>query len=110
MFLFNASPLLAVFGLGPMEMLIFGVIAVLLFGNRLPEVARSLGKGLTEFKKGIHGINDEIDTPTRHPSPPRYSDVDDHDEATAPKFEPPPAETPADAPADELAAEGSPKA
>ncbi|HEX4144285.1 MAG TPA: twin-arginine translocase TatA/TatE family subunit [Pirellulales bacterium] len=41
------------FGLGPMEVMIVGVVAVLLFGNRLPEVGRSLGKGLIEFKKGM---------------------------------------------------------
>jgi sec-independent protein translocase protein TatA len=46
------------FGIGPQEMLIVGVIALLLFGNRLPEVARSLGKGIVEFKKGIKGIEE----------------------------------------------------
>ena len=46
------------FGLGPMEVLIVGVIAVMLFGNRLPEVGRSLGKGLTEFKKGLRDTDD----------------------------------------------------
>ena len=36
-----------------------GIIALLLFGKRLPEVARSLGKGVVEFKKGLNGIDDE---------------------------------------------------
>jgi sec-independent protein translocase protein TatA len=49
------------FGLGPLELLIVGIIAVLLFGNRLPEVGRSLGKGLVEFKKGVQGIEDRPD-------------------------------------------------
>ncbi|RIK85339.1 MAG: twin-arginine translocase TatA/TatE family subunit [Planctomycetota bacterium] len=40
---------------GPMEMLIVGMIMLLLFGNRLPSVMRSLGVGITEFKKGIKG-------------------------------------------------------
>jgi len=79
------------FGLGPMEMMIVGVIAVLLFGKRLPEVARSLGKGVTEFKKGVSGIEDEINLSGRPQPKSRvaYDDYDDRDEATAPKFEPP---------------------
>ena len=43
------------------EMMIIGVIVLLLFGNRLPSVMRSLGKGITEFKKGVSGIEDEVD-------------------------------------------------
>lgn len=92
------SPLFAVFGIGPMEMVIVGVIAVLLFGKRVPEVARSLGKGVTEFKKGIQGVEDEFRSAASNaPSPAssrssRYNDIDDRDEATAPKFEPPTSE------------------
>jgi sec-independent protein translocase protein TatA len=48
-------------GLGPLEMLIVGMIAILLFGNRLPEVGRSLGKGLIEFKKGLRDIQNDVD-------------------------------------------------
>lgn len=47
---------------GPMEMLIIGVIVLLLFGNRLPSVMRSLGRGVVEFKKGVQGIEEEIDS------------------------------------------------
>ena len=47
------------FGLGPMEMMIVGVIAVLLFGKRLPEVGRSLGRSFVEFKKGLHDVREE---------------------------------------------------
>lgn len=39
---------------GPLELIIILVVAVLIFGKRLPEIARGLGKSLTEFKKGIH--------------------------------------------------------
>jgi sec-independent protein translocase protein TatA len=49
------------FNLGPMEMIIVMGIAVLLFGKRLPEVGRSLGKGIVEFKKGLNGVADEMD-------------------------------------------------
>ena len=55
------TPILAFFSPGPMEMMIIGGIALLLFGKRLPEVARSLGKGIVEFKKGVKGIDDEVD-------------------------------------------------
>ena len=46
--------LLALFGApGWVELSILGLIVLLLFGNRLPSVMRSLGQGITEFKKGI---------------------------------------------------------
>jgi len=45
---------------GPMEMLIIGAIVLLLFGNRLPSVMHSLGRGITEFKKGVQGIEDDL--------------------------------------------------
>jgi len=44
---------------GHTELLIIGAIAILLFGNRLPGVMRSLGQGITEFKKGVQGIESE---------------------------------------------------
>ena len=78
------------FAPGPMEMVIILLIAVLLFGKRLPEVGRSLGKGLIEFKKGIRGIEDEINSAGSATTvQPAREEVDDRDEATAPKFEPP---------------------
>jgi sec-independent protein translocase protein TatA len=81
------------FGLGPTEMIIVLLVAVLLFGKRLPEVGRSLGKGIIEFKKGVRGIEDELDSAaTSSGTAHAREDVDDHDEATAPKFEPPAAE------------------
>lgn len=60
--------LFAYFGMpGPMEMLIVGVIVLLLFGNRLPSVMRSLGRGIVEFKKGVQGIEDDIDKAVQEP-------------------------------------------
>ncbi len=86
-------------GIGPMEMVIVGIVAVLLFGKRLPEVGRSLGKGLVEFKKGIRGIEDDLNTSNYSSSSNassrstgRFNDIDDRDEATAPRFEPPTSE------------------
>ena len=40
---------------GPMEIIILGMVVLLLFGNRLPSVMRSLGVGITELNKGIKG-------------------------------------------------------
>ncbi len=56
-----AKPLLA-FGLpGHMEWMVLLVLGLLIFGRRLPEVGRSLGRGIVEFKRGIKGIDDEIE-------------------------------------------------
>ena len=63
--------------LGPMELAILGGICLLFFGNRLPSVMRSLGKSVVEFKKGVSGIEEEIDqavtadkkTPPATPNP-----------------------------------------
>src|SRR3972149_5882319 len=85
--------LFAFFSPGPMELMIILLIGVLLFGKRLPEVGRSLGKGIVEFKKGVRGIEDELDSATSLTAArPHREDADDHDTATAPKFEPPTAE------------------
>lgn len=52
----------AYFGMpGPLELIVIGLIILLLFGNRLPSVMRSMGKGIVEFKKGVQGIEDDID-------------------------------------------------
>jgi sec-independent protein translocase protein TatA len=81
------------FGLGPMEMIIIGVIAVLLFGKRLPEIARSAGKSMTEFKRGMSGVENELHSANLDSPQSTYHDnVDDHQDATAPKFEPPTSE------------------
>lgn len=78
-------------GIGTTEMIIIGAVAVLLFGKRLPEVGRSLGKSLVEFKKGMQGIEDELrGTATPAARPKRHYELEDQrDEPTAPKFEPP---------------------
>ena len=87
------------FSLGVPELIIFGGIAVLLFGKRLPEVARSMGKSLVEFKKGMRGIEDEFHAAANAPSPPRnsYPELDDREQSRAPKFIPPTSEPTAEA-------------
>ena len=43
--------------IGPMELVFILGLGVLLFGKRLPEVGRSLGRGIVEFKKGLNGVD-----------------------------------------------------
>lgn len=59
---FAFAPLLA-FGLGTTELVILAVVVLLLFGNRLPSVMRSMGRGIVEFKKGVQGIEDDLEEP-----------------------------------------------
>jgi sec-independent protein translocase protein TatA len=76
---------------GPTQILIILALGVLFFGKRLPEIGRSLGKGIVEFKKGLKGLEDEVEnhsSPQRHepialepPRPPQRVPT------TAPKFE-----------------------
>ena len=54
--------------LGPMELLIIAGLGLLIFGRRLPEVGRSLGKGIVEFRKGLKGIEDDIEAEASRPA------------------------------------------
>jgi sec-independent protein translocase protein TatA len=60
--------------LGATELMIVAFVALLIFGNRLPGVMRSLGKSVTEFKKGVAGIEEDMDNAvtadTKKPGPP----------------------------------------
>ncbi len=47
-------------GWGSPEWILIGLVAVLLFGRRLPEVGRNLGKSLVEFKRGLKNVGDEM--------------------------------------------------
>jgi sec-independent protein translocase protein TatA len=92
------SPLFAFFD-NPAMLLVIGAIAVMLLGERLPEVARSFGKGFMELKKGVRNIQDDvegairsatsIDAPAARPE--QSAEPEDRQESTVPKFEPPPA-------------------
>lgn len=59
---------------GGAEWIVIAAIGLLLFGKRLPEVGRSLGKGIIEFKKGLKGVEEDVnaagdkhETPAQQP-------------------------------------------
>ena len=47
------TPVLALFGIQGPELLVIALVALLLFGMRLPKLARSLGQSVNEFKQGM---------------------------------------------------------
>ena len=53
---------------GPVELLIILAIGLLIFGRRLPEVGRSLGKSIVEFKRGVRDIQNEIEEESTKPA------------------------------------------
>jgi sec-independent protein translocase protein TatA len=57
---------LSLFGfvLGTPEIIMLLVLGVLLFGRKLPDIGRSFGKTMVEFKKGMKGIEDEVSEPS----------------------------------------------
>ncbi len=78
------------FGLGAPELMMLAILGVLLFGKRLPEVGRSLGKTVMEFKNGLRGVEDEFASAFRE-SEATSSSVPSRPperlQPTAPKFE-----------------------
>jgi sec-independent protein translocase protein TatA len=58
-------PLANLFGLENWMLIAF--VALLIFGRRLPEVGRSLGKGIIEFKKGLQGIEEDVNSAVTPP-------------------------------------------
>ncbi len=63
-------PMLA-WAFDPWTYALVALVALLLFGKRLPEVGRSLGKGIAEFKKGLHDVQDEMMKEDQKPEPPK---------------------------------------
>lgn len=51
-----------------MEWFIIAGFGLLLFGKRLPDVGRSLGAGIVEFKRGLKGISDDVDEESNKPA------------------------------------------
>lgn len=75
---------------GPLQIMIVLLVGLLLFGKRLPEILRGLGKGLVEFKRGIQGIEDDVERTNceiEQAVASRPVPRDEADEVNAPKFE-----------------------
>jgi sec-independent protein translocase protein TatA len=84
-------------GIGTLEMVVIGIVAVMLFGGRLPEVAKSLGQTYAQFRKGLDDLKANFDQEMNSvqddlPKIEHDFDVseDDQDEIpTSPQFVPP---------------------
>ena len=89
------------------EILVIGMIAVILFGKRLPEVARSVGKSYNQFRRGLSDIQSDFNSQvysevnsTDYSSydVPQITSDQEQDVPTAPRFEPPTSEPTASEP------------
>jgi sec-independent protein translocase protein TatA len=85
------------FGLSFQELMIVGIVAILLFGKNLPDVAKKFGGMYRDFRKSLDDLRAQVDftdtfnsAPARSRPARRVSDDYDLDEISAPKFEPPP--------------------
>jgi len=76
------------FGIGIWELLILLVVLLLVFGaKRLPEMGRSLGKGMREFKEGVSGVEDSVkatpatptELPSAHSEPSSLDEAEEHE-------------------------------
>ena len=84
-------------GIGTSELLVIGVLAVLLFGSKLPEVARNFGRTYQQFRKSLTDLQSsftsEVSAPAKFDNRSQkianYKDAVDEFEAPPPRFEPP---------------------
>lgn len=64
------------FGIGMQELIIIAIIALIIVGpKKLPDLAKTLGKGLSEFRKATDGISEDIKQTMQNPETPEDSSV-----------------------------------
>ena len=66
---------------GPLEIIVILAVALLIFGKRLPDVARSLGRWFKEFKRGLREIEEDVEIPDLD-QPPKKIDGGSKNDAT----------------------------
>lgn len=71
---------------GPWEIAVIVIIALLLFGRKLPQVARNVGRSLVEFKRGLKSAKDEFDQAAREAD---EKDAEDKPRKTSEQDRPP---------------------
>lgn len=84
-------------GIGGAELVVIAIVAVVLFGSKLPEVARSVGQSYTQFRRGLNDIQSsikdeldkEIDEVKKIPHDLEGALEDDEDEDSGPDYDPP---------------------
>ena len=85
-------------GIGYAEMILIAGVAVLLFGSKLPEVARSVGQSYTQFRNGLNDVQNsikseldkELDEVKRIPHElDKAFDEDQDEEDSGPSYDPP---------------------
>jgi sec-independent protein translocase protein TatA len=80
-------------GIGYQELLVVGLIAILLFGGRLPEVARSWGQSYRELRRSLNEVRNSFAMDAYEPRDRKKTSsekIDDRSEESAPRFVPPP--------------------
>lgn len=67
---------------GP-EWIIVLIVALLLFGRRLPEVMRSMGQGIRQFKKGLQDVEEDMESVGDDEEPKKLSKGDSHSDSSS---------------------------
>ena len=77
------------FGIGAPELVLILIVGLIVFGpGKLPEMGRTLGKGLREFRKASNALTTAINTPDPPPAPPAQNTAAQPQPAAAPPVQP----------------------